>query len=342
MQKWTIAASLFALLYVSTVNASVECLSGEAARNAFTADKSEPYFSLLQPREMAAKTGAPLAAGSLQHQRESVRSTYFGAVLDCTPEEIMGLEGYVSIIDSAVKPFYPGLVALPWRFVKVKNEIEGGLPHTRANVIVFSESLLKVMALSAQKQQWNLGLMNILIHEQVHVVQRVKSKAFAALYEQQWGFHKVNSISGAEGWLATHQIVNPDAVDVLWVWPVPGTDRVIWPRVILAGESATPTMPDDFLMVGIELVPMANGYSVSTDKKDVPRFQNLVDESAYMKKFVGINSLYHPNEIAADYLADLAMWDCLMDKNKASPEQQTAMEKRFKPIRPWAQQTFAP
>jgi hypothetical protein len=342
MKKRIIAVSLFSLLYVSAASASVECLSGEAARIAFVADKSEPYFSLLQPREMAAKTGAPVAAGTLQRQRARVRSTYRGAVLDCTPEDLKGLEGYIAIIDAAVKPIYPGLVALPWRIVKVKNNIEGGLPHTRANVIIFSESVLKSIALSARKQQWDPGYMNLLIHEQVHVIQRVKPKEFATLYEQQWGFRKVSTIRGAEGWLASHQIVNPDAPDVMWVWPVPGTTRVIWPRVIFAGESATPTMPDDFLMVSIELLATADSYAVAADNKDVPRFQNLSDESAYMKKFPGVTSLYHPNEIAADYLSDLALWDCLMDKNNATPEERTAVEERFKPIRMWAQQTFAP
>jgi hypothetical protein len=342
IKKLLFAASLFLLLYVSAVGASVECLSGEAARNAFVADKSEPYFSLLQPREMAAKTGAPIAAGTLQRQREKVRSTYRDAVLDCTPEDLRGLESYIAFIDAAVKPIYPGLVALPWRIVKVKNNIEGGLPHTRGNMIVFSESVLKSIALTAQNKQADPGYLNLLIHEQVHVIQRVKPKEFAALYEQQWGFRKVSAIRGADGWIASHQIVNPDAVDVLWVWPVPDTTKVIWPRVIFAGESPTPTMPDDFLLVGIELLSTADGYSVSTDKMDVPHFQNLSDESAYIKKFPGVSSLYHPNEIAADYLSDLALWDCLMDTRNASPEQQMAAEERFKLIRMWAKQTFAP
>jgi hypothetical protein len=329
------------MLFASLANASVDCLSGVAARDAFVADKSEPYFSVLQPREMSAKTEAPLVAGSLQNQRDSVRSTYFAAVVDCSPEDIKGLQGYISIIESAVKPLYPGLVALPWMFIKVKNNIEGGLPHTRGGAIVFSESLLKSVSTSAKKQQWRLGYMNLLIHEQVHVIQRVKSKEFATLYEQQWGFQKVNSIKGAESWLAANQVINPDAIDVLWIWPVPDNPRIIWPRVIFAGEGAMPSMPGDFLMVGLELVKSADGYSVVMDKNNVPRFQNLVDEVEYMEKFDGISSLYHPNEIAADYLADLVLWDCLVDKSKTSPEHRKAMEGRIKSIRVWARKTFA-
>jgi len=341
MKKWTIFAYLFSMLYVSAACAGVECLSGEAARNAFVDEKSEPYFSLLQPREMAAKTGAQIVADTLQFQRDKARSAYLGAILDCTPEELEGLKGYISIIDSSVKPSYPRLVELPWRFIKVKDHIEGGLPHTRGNAIVLSESLLKSMSLSAQKQRWELGLIHLLIHEQVHVIQRARSKEFAGLYEQ-WGFRKANSISGAEVWLAIHQIVNPDGVDVLWVWQAPGSARVIWPRVILAGESAKPSMPKDFRMVGIELVPAANGYLVQTDKKGEPRLRNLVDEPAYVDAFAGVTSLYHPNEIAADYLADLALWDCLLDKNKASAGRMAEMDERYKPIRKWAQQILAP
>lgn len=342
MKRWTIVASFLSLFYVLTASAGVECLSGDAARNAFVTEKDEPYFSLLQPREMAAKTGVPVLAGTLQSQRANTRATYMGAVLECTADDIKGLESYIAIIHSSLKPVYPGLLTLPWRFVKVTDDIEGGLPHTRANVIVFSESLLKSIGQTAQKQQWQLSLMNILVHEQVHVIQRVNRKAFADLYVQQWGFRKVVAIPGAEAWLANHQIVNPDGVDVLWVWPVPGTSRVIWPRVILAGENPMPSMPEDFMMVGVELAESASTYRVVMDKKDVPRFHNLFDEPAFMEKFAGINSLYHPNEIAADYLAGLVLWDCMMDKNRVPAQQFAAMEKKFGPIRLWAQSTFKP
>ena len=198
MKIWPVAACLLSLLHASAAVAVVECLSGDAARAAFVTDTPEPYFSQLQPREMAAKTGTLPAAGTLQQQRDGVRAAYRAAVLDCTLEDIKGLESYTAIIDSAVKPVYPGLVALPWRIVKVKDNIEGGLPHTRGSVIVLSASLLRSLVLSSQMQRWEPEYMNLFIHERVHVIQRARPAEFASLYEQQWGFRKASAIHGAE------------------------------------------------------------------------------------------------------------------------------------------------
>ena len=335
---------IIAALFVSSLSAyaDVECLSGDTAKNAFVAEGKEPYFSLLQPREMAAKTGHRVTSMAVQQQQNQIRVEYRDAVLNCTPEETRALKGYIAVIEANLKPLYPGLVEMPWRFVKVDNSIEGGLPHTRGSVIVLSQSLLTSIKETAQSEQWDLGIINVLIHEQIHVIQRVKAAVFEKLYEDAWGFRKAATIKGASTWLAQHQIVNPDGVDVQWVWPVPASSRVIWPRVILDGESETPVMPDDFRMIGIELTTTDGGYAVATEKNGTPKYRSLRDEPSYMQKFGNISSIYHPNEIAADYLANLALLDCLIDKERVPKEQLAMVEKLYQPIRTWARSTFGP
>jgi len=173
---------IVALLVTTIANAaSVECLSGDAARAAFLSEKSEPYFSLLKPREMAAKTGAIPAGKTLQRQRERLRTTYRNAVQECSEGERNGLETYVSIIDTSVAKRYPGLVALPWRFVKVDNDIEGGLPHTRGSVIMLSALLMRVINETAPTGYLRPDIMQILLHEQVHVLERARPQLFASL-----------------------------------------------------------------------------------------------------------------------------------------------------------------
>lgn len=328
-------------LGASAAHADVLCLSGEAARQTFTDEKAEPYFSLLQPREMSAKTGRPAPSGDLPEQRAAVRSLYAAATQDCTPEEVQGLKAYVELIQRAAGSGYPGLVDRPWRFIKIRDDIEGGLPHTRGVAIVLPASLMRSYARSAQARQWNLGLVDLLLHEQVHVIQRQRTAEFADLYTRAWGFRRVKGIDGAADWLARHHIVNPDGVDVGWVWPVPGTQRVIWPLVILAGESPQPAMPDDFRMVGVELEADSGGYRVAGGQDGAPQYRQLSEEPAYSARFAGVSSLYHPNEIAADALSELVLWDSLVDHAQAPPAQQAAIEGRARTLREWARKTFA-
>lgn len=320
--------------------AGVQCLSGDSARDAFMSEATEPYFSLLQPREMAAKTGHRPARSSLGNQQNQVRTEYRKAVANCTAAESKALEGYIAIIESRLKPKYPGLTVMPWRIVKVNDSIEGGLPHTRGNVIVLSQSMLASIEATARSGEWNLDLIDVLIHEQIHVIQRARAEAFTKLYESEWGFRKAVTIKGANGWLDQHQIVNPDGVDVQWVWPVPNSSRVIWPRVILDGDSDLPLMPRDFRMIGLELASSPEGYVVVTEKSGLPQYRQLRDEESYMQKFGVVSSIYHPNEIAADYLAHLAVLDCVIDKSRLPPEQMAALDEIYRPIRLWARSTF--
>jgi hypothetical protein len=333
--KTRIAICLFLLLQAFDAAADVECLSASEARSVLVSNRQGPYFSLLQPREMFAKTGQQPPADTIKDQRQWVRATYKNAVRDCTPDETRALKGYVSILESRVAPKYPGLFRLPWRFVKVSDAIEGGLPHTAGSVIVLSESMLQSIAATANSNNWQLGVLGLLMHEQVHVIQRDNIKPFEALYKQQFGFRKVSNIKGYTSWLDAHQIVNPDGEDVLWVWPVPSSDRVIWPLVILNGDSKTPRMPDDFSLIGIELKPGTKGGEVVAGKNGTPSYHPLREEAAYMAKFRGISSLYHPNEISADYISDLAVWDCLLDKSVVPQEKLAAIESLYSGVRPW-------
>jgi hypothetical protein len=95
----------------------VRFLDAEAARQVFAAGPDDPYFGHLMPLEMAAKTGAPLPAGTLEEQRAECRRRFQAAVLEFTPEEQDALRWYVSAMDEALAKDYPLLARLPWSFL---------------------------------------------------------------------------------------------------------------------------------------------------------------------------------------------------------------------------------
>ncbi|MFO7593630.1 MAG: hypothetical protein R6X15_06260 [Pseudomonadota bacterium] len=337
--KTRIAITLVLFLTaLNAVAADVACLSTVDARAVLASEREGPYFSLLHPREMVAKTGQQPAAGTLKAQREWVRATYAKSVRDCSDGEREALESYVAHIESEAAQAYPGLFKIPWRFVKVTASVEGGLPHTVGRAIVLSEPFFQSLEASASPENMNLKLMNILIHEQVHVLQRADMKPYKSIYRKEFGFRKAANITGFESWRASHQVVNPDGVDVSWVWPVPDSNRVIWPLIVLMGENNTPRMPDDFGMIGIELAEGENGFEVVAGESGEPRYRSLREESDYMAKFRGISSLYHPNEIAANYIADMVVWDCLLDKSEGPQQKVAAIEAYYRQVRPWVEQ----
>ena len=59
----------------------------------------------------------------------------------------------------------------------------------------------------------------LLLHEQMHVLQRAEPELFDSLYKDQWGFIRAKSIKICP-WIVQHQLLNPDAIDCPWVFPI--------------------------------------------------------------------------------------------------------------------------
>ncbi|HXE53850.1 MAG TPA: hypothetical protein VN541_12585, partial [Tepidisphaeraceae bacterium] len=198
------------------IEISAEFLGGDAARKAIVDESVEPYFSLLQPMDMTAKTGRPIVGSTIEQQRDECRGRYADAVREFTEEEKDGIRWYLDrIVPEAAKDF-PRLARTPWSFIKVSGTIEGGLPHTRGQHIILPETLVAqlVRPTATRDPEW-LALANfgeMLIHEQTHVIQRKRKAEFAKFYEQVWGFQHARSIETGD-WLTVHQVLDPDGVD---------------------------------------------------------------------------------------------------------------------------------
>ena len=72
------------------------------------------------------------------------------------------------------------LLSLPWRIVKTKGTYEGGLPHTRASYIFINERQIpnteKEQEQEQEQEQEFDKLVSTLIHEKVHILQRLYPK----------------------------------------------------------------------------------------------------------------------------------------------------------------------
>lgn len=309
--------------------------AAKEAAEAIVDESAEPYFSILQPLEMVAKTGAPLKETALAAQRDECRKRYRDAVREFTADEQAALAATTGKIREALKDAYPLFAQTPWSFLKVSASIEGGMPHTRGAHIVFSE---RIAAQFAQFRAKGLdpaksSLAELLIHEQCHVVQRARPALFTDLYEKTWGLTRAKGLPSTP-WLEKHQIVNPDGPDVGWVFPE--KDGRFWqPNVLLKEGVDRPRMPRDFLLVGIALDKKGDGFVPRSGKDGKAETKPLEEIPDWQAAFGHVPENFHPNETFAVLFSWLAM------KDVTGPGLEKHADVDFTKLRDWCRKNFA-
>ncbi len=324
------------------VTPAVQCLTLAQAQAAIVDDAKDPggYFSQMQTMEMETKTGAALTGATLEEQRKECRARYQAGVVAFTAQEQAALVAYLGDLYPKLAEAYPGFAATPWRFIKLADAIEGGLPHTRGDNIVLPAGLCRALAMlrtlppghPAHREIWNL-----LLHEQMHVYQRAHPALFEALYTKAWGFEKAESITGCP-WLTEHHLANPDGTDCRWVMPVKrdGTAAYVWPLVVLSDGPGPKRMPADFSMRSLVVEKKSPGvFAVKTDEKGRPAGGGLMEETQYAAVFGGSSNIYHPHEACADLFARMAVDDLFGAPTRPGRADSPAMKKVLAALRTW-------
>ncbi len=320
-------------------------LSIEEAQRVIVDETMEPYFSLLQTAEMSAKIGRPVEGETLEEQREATREHYRRSVVGFTEKEQAALRWLVERLHPHMEKAYPRLAALEWTFLKVSQSIEGGLPHTRGRAIVMPQRLMEIVVdiHAGMPPEPPPRLADLLLHEQMHVFQRLHPGFFDDLYTSVWQMTDAGSIDVPE-WLLERNVLNPDGVHDTWVYPITeadGTKRWIWPTIIFvdpvdANEDFDPAkhryrMPRDTQLVAVEVRPGDDGWNVVADESGKPKLQPLEEVHAFGRQFGGIGNIYHPNESLASMFAILCVRRINPDATNLPP---SAIE-TFKPVSDW-------
>lgn len=296
--------------------ARIHFLDIEEAAKTIAGDEGGPYFSLLQPLEMSAKTGTPIRGEGLAGKREECRRRYRQAVLEFTVREKETVRWAIWEIQPYLEQRYPRLAKTAWRFVKVNSHIEGGLPHTRGDAIVLSPRVLRrfIGSHKMRPRAEALDLVaGILLHEQFHVFQRQNRALFDSLYTEVWGFRRTESVE-LHPWLLRNQVINPDGPANQWIFPIREGEKTTWvlPTLILGGTRGVrrllgvPSLTADLRMIALELEPTETGFRLVVGARNRPVFHRLADFEAYRREFPYSAAPFHPNEIAAEGFARLA------------------------------------
>ncbi len=322
----------------SNLSISITCLDIEAAQAAIIDDSIDPYFSRMQEMEMSAKTGSPIDGNTIEEQRQNCRQRYQAGVREFTDDEKKVIRMGVEKLYPSISEKYPLFAEMPWGFIKVSDEIEGGMPHTRDKYIVLSEGVCRQFAMMHQSapERALSSMAGLFLHEQMHVFQRLHPNLFDSLYIDVWGFIKAEKIESCP-WLDKHQLINPDGTDCCWVYPIKKDDDVtyLWPLVVFAEGDGLKSMPGDFRMIGVELDRDDGIFKPIMTEDGKPVYHNLMDVPEYRNIFPQTSNIYHPNEASASLFTLIVLLDSMPEEQRIAQQERMKIGPNFELVRKW-------
>lgn len=322
---------------------AVEFLAGDAARAAIVDDHLDPYFDRLRPAEMSMKTASPITGDTPEQQHAEVRRRYRAGVREFTADERAALTYFVDKIRPALVRDYPVFGGQPFRFLKVADTIEGGMPHTRGDQIVMPEGVLAgFVAMRSGGDRATPGAVSLLVHEQTHVLQRLHPDLFVPLYTGVYGFVRAERIEPNAD-LDARQLINPDGTVCDWVLPMVEGGKAATVLPLIAFENDHPRqMVRDMNVYAVTLEPTGKPgeYKVAVDADGKPVVRPLNGVGPYTAVAGRGGDNYHPNEIAADAFSRLVVTDELLSGAVRDPARAAKLEARNKPVRDWAKAAF--
>ena len=197
----------------------------------------------------------------------------------------------------------------PWRFIKIQNWLCGGFAHTRGTYIILSQSYLDRLSADwsenmSDKSELKLvtSLGGLLVHEQMHSLQRTFKSRFDKLYSENWNFIKQQIKDDQE--IIKDQVSNPDAPIAEWLIPDPEIkDKFYWIRTLITKNTEIPEMGKDFVDVAFEITKQNERYFLAKSNNSV-NSKPLSELDFYTNSFSVKRGLDHPNEISAYMFSD--------------------------------------
>ena len=281
---------------------AIAFLSLADARRELLGEEDDLFFASLFPREAAAMTATPRGEKTTEESRVAARAVFSNSVLEFDEAERAMLTAVVESIAEQFGATYPLLVDRPWKFIKTKRDLCGGFSFTRGDCIVLSESTLaQALRLPRKPSGTVTRVESLLLHEQMHVLERRHPELFVPLFEKIFGFQAATV--QVHPWIDERQVTNPDGISDDWVISITGPDdktKRYWLGTILLGDKPLHTMGRDFTSVAVPVTEQADGsfeMSVNTDNR--PDYRELSEVSQFTSRLPIPGGFDHPNEVAA-------------------------------------------
>ena len=316
-------------------------------------ESDEPYFKLLQPLEMSAKTGRMITGRTIEAEQDECRRRYRDAVLDFTPAEMTAFDGLAMRISKAAEKSFPLFARTPWSFIKIRDGFEGGFPFTRARHIVLPQSFVAQVVrqqsdLVVQKQGWIplVESASHLIACQLRVVQHGHRDAFSHMYQQLWHMVHVDKLEPG-GFLTTHQYLTPGATDQRWVYQIKDDQHAQWilPLQILPGINPLGQKSAPLQAVALQLKGSPEqGFSAAETPSGAPLTDPISDLPQFSAQFApSQDKAFNPDVAAADLFWKILVFEEMLTTPPAEAKDAIS---RAKPLlaqpREWFEKILAP
>jgi hypothetical protein len=292
------------------VHSRIEFLDKKKASIAILDETYEPYFSKLQVREIEAFVQEK-SPKNIDSARAFAREKFSSAVIEFNSKEKQIISYVVNKLNLWLLDNNLNLMgSQPWRFIKIEDWLCGGFAHTRGTFIILSQSYLNRLTKDwseAMKPESEARLMTalggLLVHEQMHSLQRTFKSRFDNLYINYWNF--IPALVQEEMEINKHQVSNPDAPLAEWIISDPqDSSSFFWVRTLLKKGVEIPVMGKDFIDAVFKIKKTEDIYKVVKTKDGDLLQMSLSEISFYQKSFPIKRGLDHPNELSAYMFSD--------------------------------------
>jgi len=281
----------------------VNFLNKEEAKFAILDESFEPYYSILELREIEVLVGEKSPTNRLHEARNFTRSKFSKGMQDFTYDEKTCITYVINVINSILNENgYKVFTNQPWNLIKSENWLCGGSAYTRGEYIILSQRYLDKYindwGPSIAKDDLNklvIGLGGLLVHEKIHSIQRNHPEIFEVLYCSEWGFKKVDVVSKSE--VRLNQLTNPDAPKSEWAFLF--EDNFYWIKTVINPKVEQPTMGKDFMEIAFCIEQNYDKWNIKQDSLGRLIKFDLRNFESYIKSYPVERGLDHPNEISA-------------------------------------------
>lgn len=293
------------------VHSRVEFLSKTTGQKAILDESFEPYFSQLQVREITAFTQKNVPNTNIDEARIFAKKEFASAVTDFTESEKQCISFVLNEVNNILQENDISLMAeFPWRLIKIEDWLCGGFAHTRGTYIILSQRHIDHLSTgwsnnmtSEERTTLVKRFGALLVHEQMHSLQRVYKSKFQGLFTDDWNFVQANV--QPEFAIQIDQVSNPDAPIAEWLIPDKEKENsFFWVRTLLKETEGIPAMGKDFTNKVFSIQKTENAYQVKKDSDGKLISTTLSDIDYYVKSFPPNRGIDHPNEISAYLFAD--------------------------------------
>lgn len=223
---------------------------------------------------------ADLAARKFIVDSKGVVKSYCDNYLDFTKEEI-------DKITNVIKSLPNNELFIKWSFAKMSTSVEDGFPHTHKDTIFLSEHTIN---------ESDDRLLFVLIHEQMHVMQRKKPELFKILYTKYYPF-KTGKLKVQDKYISRIRS-NPDTRYLPDNDYVLKTENGDYYLCAYYGEKKPKHLGAVlYAAIKCEYDSKKNTYKTTdniTSIDNIPEFNEFFNLR---------NNHYHPNEISAELIA---------------------------------------